>query len=406
MQLNRRSALQKLSAGAVMAGIVAEQDGVTEADEPPETNKPTAPDSPTGLIDVPTVISRPSDRYYGWPTLTRCTDGRLLVVTSGGRQQHVCPFGRVDLIQSNDDGQTWTFARTICDGPIDDRDAGIIETSQGTLLVTTFTSLAYVPALEKANAAAASGKPIWNADQLADWNGVHNRLAAGHHDQHLGTWMLRSEDRGITWSAPYRVPVNSPHGPTSLSDGNLVYAGKALWDGTDRVGVCHSEDDGRTWTWLSDIPTRDGDLLSNYHELHAVETDEGRIIVQIRNHNPMHNHETLQCESTDGGRTWSTPHSIGVWGLPSHLLKLGDGRLLMTYGHRRAPLGIQARISTDQGESWSETMILYGDGTSGDLGYPSSIEFPDGRLLTVWYEKLSGQAGAQLLAGTWTLPDA
>jgi hypothetical protein len=43
--------------------------------------------------------------------------------------------------------------------------------------------------------------------------------------------------------------------------------------------------------------------------------------------------ETLQSESSDGGKTWTMPRSIGVWGFPSHLLKLKDGRLLMTYGY-------------------------------------------------------------------------
>ena len=53
------------------------------------------------------------------------------------------------------------------------------------------------------------------------------------------------------------------------------------------------------------------------------------------------------ARSLDGGKTWSVPHTIGVWGLPSFLLRLRDGRLLMSYGHRRAPLGNQARISSD-----------------------------------------------------------
>ena len=95
--------------------------------------------------------------------------------------------------------------------------------------------------------------------------------------------------------------------------------------------------------------------------------------------------------SFDGGKTWSEPHPIGVWGLPSHLLRLADGRLLMTYGHRRAPLGNQARISADEGATWSEPMMISTDGTSGDLGYPSTAELPDGTLVTVWYETLKGQ---------------
>ena len=113
--------------------------------------------------------------------------------------------------------------------------------------------------------------------------------------------------------------------------------------------------------------------------------------------------ETLQCESTDGGKTWSEPHSIGVWGLPSHLLRLRDGRLLMTYGHRRAPLGNQARLSEDNGRTWSEAMILSGDGVSGDLGYPSTVQIDDGSLVTVWYESMKGRPKAVLRQARWSL---
>src|SRR5690606_32260585 len=128
-----------------------------------------------------------------------------------------------------------------------------------------------------------------------------------------------------------------------------LYAGKELWHGDKRVGVCESKDDGQSWQWLAEVPVRDGDTRQNYHELHAVETPDRKLIAHIRNHNPANSGETLQTESEDGGRTWTQPHSIGVWGLPSHLLRLNDGRLLMTYGHRRAPLGNQARVSSDGG---------------------------------------------------------
>ena len=41
------------------------------------------------------------------------------------------------------------------------------------------------------------------------------------------------------------------------------------------------------------------------HELHAIEAANGTIVAQIRNHNAANNRETLQSESTDGGKTWS-----------------------------------------------------------------------------------------------------
>ena len=71
--------------------------------------------------------------------------------------------------------------------------------------------------------------------------------------------MIRSTDDGITWSGRYDSLVDSPHGPIQLADGRLLYAGKRLWSGDNRVGVCDSKDDGETWQWLATIPTRDGD---------------------------------------------------------------------------------------------------------------------------------------------------
>ena len=53
------------------------------------------------------VISHQPHLYHGWPTLARRRNGELLLVCSGGRQAHVCPFGRVELMRSKDDGQTW-----------------------------------------------------------------------------------------------------------------------------------------------------------------------------------------------------------------------------------------------------------------------------------------------------------
>ena len=349
------------------------------------------------------VISQQPQMYHGWPTIARRSNGQLLVVCSGGREQHVCPFGRVELMVSGDEGSSWSWPQVLLDGPLDDRDAGVLETARGTLLVTTFTSLAYEPILERAAKLKAGEPGAWPAERLQAWRAARQRLDAAQRRADLGQWMLRSTDGGVTWSARYPSIVNSPHGPAQLSDGRLLYAGKELWTGQKRTGVCESSDDGQTWKWQAEIPTRPGDKAEAYHELHAVETTDGRIVVHIRNHNPANNNETLQSESTDGGKTWTVPRAIGVWGLPSHLLRLRDGRLLMTYGHRRAPLGNQARVSSDGGRTWSEPLIISGDGTSGDLGYPNTVELSDGTLLTVWYETMSGSPRAVLRQARWRL---
>ena len=358
----------------------------------PATSRAAAPKA---TIHETRVISWQPEYYHGWSTVCRRANGELILTWSGRREGHICPFGTVEMMRSRDGGKSWSFPRTLLDGPIDDRDSGCLETAKGSLIVTTFTSLAYqTHVLAKGQ---HTDDPRWMA--------AHHRLPSDEARQaELGEWAIRSTDGGVTWSERIHTIANSPHGPIQLSDGRLLYPGKELWSEGKRIGAAVSEDDGRTWSWLSDIPTREGDdATGSYHELHGVECASGKILVQIRNHNAANKGETLQTESTDGGKTWTVPHPIGVWGLPSHLLRLKDDRLLMSYGHRRAPFGNQARISEDEGATWSEPMILSGDGAGGDLGYPSTVQLDDGSLVTVWYEKPADSPRAQLRQAHWSL---
>lgn len=361
----------------------------------------TAIEAPKIEVLETRVISWKPPLYHGWPTLARRSNGELLLAFSGGRETHVCPFGRLEWMRSTDNGKTWGWPQVLYDGPIDDRDAGVVETAKGTILVTNFTSLAYEPILERAEKAKV-GEPGAFADPhlVDEWRAVHNRLTPAQRKSEVGCYMIRSTDGGINWSARYSVPLNSPHGPTVLRDGRLLYAGKALWT-NGQVGICESIDDGKTWDWLAVFKPRSGDKIDDYHELHLVEASNGQLICHIRNENKQDENETLQCESRDGGRTWTEPHRIGVWGLPSHLLRLRNGNVLMTYGHRRNPLGNQARVSTDSGKTWSEPIIISSDARSGDLGYPSTVECEDGTLVTVWYEVLAGSPLAQLRQARW-----
>ena len=364
---------------------------------------------PPARIVETKVISMQPEFYHGWSTVVRRQNGELWLTWSGGREAHVCPFGQVHAMTSTDDGATWTFPRVLLDSATDDRDSGVLETAKGTLLVTTFTSLAYEDSFKKASAMAELTDKGWvskamPAERFAKWKAAHSRLNDEDRKAELGEWLIRSTDGGKSWSPRIPTIANSPHGPIQLKDGRLLYPGKQLWTGDKRIGVSESKDDGVTWQWLAEIPTRKGDMVERgYHELHGVEATDGTLIVQIRNHNEANKGETLQTESKDGGRTWSEPHSIGVWGLPSHLLRLRDGRLLMTYGHRRKPFGNQARLSNDNGQTWGEAIILSGDGKGGDLGYPSTVELEDGTLLTVWYESMAEPKLAVLRQAKWKL---
>ena len=60
-------------------------------------------------------------------------------------------------------------------------------------------------------------------------------------------------------------------------------------------------------------------------------------------------------------------------------------RVVRADGCRREPYGIRARISRDDGGTWEPEIVLRDDGPTGDLGYPRSVERPDGQVVTAYY---------------------
>ncbi len=345
--------------------------------------------------------------YHAWPNMTRLSDGRLAVAYNGGREGHIDPFGRIELILSEDDGETWTGAIVVADFPTDDRDGAITETPGGALLVNWFTSQVWLSRVDldeiAENWPAAEGTsewfmPDWTESRLKRWRLMRERLPAEFQSGPSRGWLSRSEDGGRSWSEPYPVPIHNTHGLTPLSDGRILFAGRE----SSGPFVHVSEDDGRTWRRLAAIPVRPGDKATEYHELHAVETSTGRIVAHIRGGGTI-----LQTISEDGGLTWTVPASIGIpdgAGNPSHLLRLKNGDLVMSYGHRVPPWPIKVRVSRDNGDTWSNPIVLY-DGTErADMGYPSTVELDDGRLVTVWYQAPGkDRHEAYLQAAHWRL---
>ena len=121
--------------------------------------------------------------------------------------------------------------------------------------------------------------------------------------------------------------------------------------------------------------------------------------------------------SPDRGRTWEPVLPTPVWGFPQHLLPLGDGRLLMTYGYRRPPFGVWACLSSDCGQTWdlANELIPRRDGgtppgqprkvVDGDLGYPTSVQLADGTIFTVYCHNTAGSNC--FIAGTFRkLPES
>ena len=348
------------------------------------------------LLSVNWIETEAVPTYHGWPTVVHAGNGRLVIVCSGTRKVHVDPFGKVVMYESCDGGLTWSAPRVLANGPLDDRDAGILVTPAGTWLVNYFTSLAFVSHCTKENIPA-------------DWKAVEDQLTLSTIRAEHGFFMLRSEDQGRTWSEKYPVPVNNVHGPIVLQDGSLFFCGRGHFDTclarstfADEIVSYRSTDDGKTWEEISRYFNGDfeGQNLRCWHELHSVQASDGTIITQIRN--ASSHQSTWQMESRDGGKTWQNLRYI-CEGFPSHLLKLPDNRLLMSYGYRKENFGNRCRISSDNGQSWSEEFILSEGAPSADLGYPSTAVLDDGTLVTVWYEWRPELNIASLRCARWRL---
>jgi len=355
------------------------------------------PKAPKVEIESLRVIGKDTSRYHGWPTVTLLSGGDLVLGYSGNREQHVCPFGRVEVMRSSDGGNTWSDAHVVWDSDLDDRDVGLIETRDHALLLYTFTSTDWI-----ANLKANRGN--WPEMRVARWDRMLSRVPEQFRTPGaVQAWVIRSNDAGKNWSDPIEVPVHVPHGPIQLANGKMLCFGLPGIHKENATNCVYESADGISWKKISEIPPMPGHDASGYCEIHGVQAADGQVIIHIRNEtNQDRMHVVLQSESSDGGKTWSVPRDIGIGhGVPMHLLRTGNNTLLTTFGYRWKPYGIRASISTDNGKSWCEPFVIADDGITFDLGYPSTVQLADGSFVTVWYECMPGNPRAQLRQAKW-----
>ena len=344
----------------------------------------------------PFVICKQEGRYIGWPTVARTAEGDLLVAFSGDRDLHVCPFGRTFTVRSTDDGATWSSPELVNDTPLDDRDAGLLVLRSGTVLLTWFTSVAFeIPGLR------------WQGEfeqAPAPWRKHMAGITTADRQQWLNVWSRRSTDHGRTWEEPVAMAGTSPHGPCQLEDGRVLHMGSLKYVDRSRAVVEEPLDEGRSWRIIAEVPIPHSIRPHELCEPHICQTSDGRLIALFRWEPP--DDETCglwQSESCDGGRTWDEPAPTKMRGHPPHLLRLGDGRILASYGNRRPPYGEMACLSRDGGNTWDhECEILICAGPNGDLGYPSSVELRNGRILTVFYQIDQPGEKTCLMGAVWT----
>jgi photosystem II stability/assembly factor-like uncharacterized protein len=206
-----------------------------------------------------------------------------------------------------------------------------------------------------------------------------------------------SYDRGHAWKGPYRLPLFNQRGIAARTDylvdgpdGCTLFLTASKSNNREGRPICvRTRDGGKTWTFVSYIgPEPAGfsimpstvrlatnDLLSAIRCSSDKQSEPGRTWIEA-------------WKSADNGESWAllnVPVPDTGEGNPPHLLRLADGRLCLTYGFRAKPFAMQARLSTDAGNTWSAPLVLRQDGGGRDIGYPRSVQRPDGKIVTIYY---------------------
>jgi len=346
------------------------------------------------------------ERYFGWPSIVRLGDGTLVVGVSGPREAHICPWGKESIGFSRDEGQTWDGPRIVHNDMIDNRDCGVVALGGQKFAITWFSIDPRLFDLTH----QMEGEVLQEAyDYMNTWN--QDTVEALQ-----GSWMKITEDGGKTWSRAIRVPVSTPHGFTVLKDGTYAYLGRRFPETNRRfegdIIYASSRDGGYTWQMGGKVPTPDD--VGLYCEPYTLELKDGTLLgvfryeVRPEDGGGM---DTVITRSTDGGATWSMAERMNIGGSPPHLLRHSSGAIVLSYGWRRPGYGIRARVSYDEGNTWSDEIILRDDANCGDLGYPCSVELNDGSIYTVYYFPRQSKGGETWVRSTavywtkWTLPE-
>jgi hypothetical protein len=301
-----------------------------------------------------------------WPNLTRLKDGAIIAEIFN-QPSHGMRVGDVECWGSTDNGNTWSkrgVAAAHDPGTLNNRmNIAAGQAGNGDLIVV------------------ASGWTIRESGK-EDLDLVDTRRAV----------VCRSTDGGFTWSCDKDAfPSPSPEGHNFIPHGN-IFRGR---DGALRLAaysamaipnerplwqypyVLRSDDDGRTWSSPAPI-----DKQRRLNEAFIFPTGAGKWLAITRDKN------LFLYESSDDARTWTDRGAITEKDcFPGHIMRLADGRLLMTNGNRTPGAeGVDTRISNDDGRTWSRTFRVV-DWIGHDGGYPSNVQLPDGNIVTAFYAR-------------------
>ena len=377
------------------------------------------------------IVYRPEEtlfNYPAWPSVCADENGVLYATSAAFGSQHICPFNKYAMYISRDHGKTWSLPMILTDSYVADGHGGITYLGEGRLLA----SWSYCPGdvLYESYWGRVTGTLFGR--QQSPFDRVRQAMLEMYPtlppEKMVGGSFVRiSEDYGVTWGKPIRVPIASPHGPCQLPDGTVLYLGKECFASTEgtfqayekgfseplqasnfkeyieklgnlrggiesgkaQIFAYSSSDGGVTWEKRGICEKPDDLEWYDTAEPHAMVLPDGTLlgVIRVEREGEYENDFTLYTtRSNDGGYTWSEWVCTHVCGSPGHLLQHSSGAVVCSFGRRYGEtFGEYAIVSRDGGLTWTEEYEICRSNDS-DLGYAASVELPDHSILTVYYQ--------------------
>ncbi len=362
-------------------------------------------------VEYVTVAADPEHAHaLNQVNIRRLRSGELAAIYNEERFPYHHDTGQSVIVRSQDGGRSWDYAKRQVVLPYTDVegnwDCGLAELADGTLLVN-LTICGFFKRGITAEQPSWAARPL--TEEFGDWTWSH-RLRSW-----LGTYVLKSTDNGETWTRP--IPVNVrplKHGGCRLGAfqqpagsillgvyGRIHRYGEDDPMETSRSTLVRSDDGGDNWEYYSTIAFDPASII-DYDEPAVLQLRDGRLVCALRTHiHPSGDQKnTAIVVSEDDGFTWSAPKWTNIWGYPSELINLQDGRVLMVYGYRRPPYGTRGCVSED-GVHWDRAneFVIREDGLPRlpsinqehpglyqHIGYPSVCQLEDGTIVAAYHE--------------------
>lgn len=312
------------------------------------------------------------DNVCAWPNLTVLEDGTI-IATIFNQPSHARREGSVECWASTD-GHFWE--------------------KRGTPAM-------HEPGTNRMNVAAGLAQ---NGDLMVIASGWSLKPAENPDDPLslvavLRPWVSRSSDGGRNWTVDKQAFPKAESGMTGFipfgdivpgADGALrvlAYA-QSKDKATNKVSMFRSDNDGHSWQQMSVIS--DGHnakaFSGGHNETAFFHLGSGQWIAAARRWKEGQALDLFR--SDDDGQTWRLDQQLLTQERqhPAHFLQLANGKLLLTYGNRIPDqFGVAVKTSEDGGDTWSDELLLVDDLANGDVGYPASVQLPDGEILTAYY---------------------